>query len=197
MLQTFLRMGDEVTTIPRYMWGESGDMKGAGKTATGLSMLMGSVNITLKDQIKNFDDGVTKPYIRAHYFWNMEFNSKENIKGDFGVVAKGTGSLIAKEVKLETIVKYLQVISSFPELIQAIDVKKLNDILTDILELDSITKSANQLKSDADNAQQREVQNEEFTQKLELTKAISGGHINSEMLQTIMGGMHERKSSRV
>jgi len=188
MLQTFLQMGDEVTTIPRYMWGESGDVKGAGRTATGLSMLMGSVNITLKDQIKNFDDGVTKPYIRAHYFWNMEFSPKENIKGDFGVIAKGTGSLIAKEVKLETLVKYLQVISSFPELVQSIDVKKLNDALTDVLELDPITKSDAQLKAESEVNRANQQKQEQHVQNTEMIKAVSGGHIDSEVLQSILGG---------
>jgi len=150
-------------------------------------MLMGSVNITLKDQVKNFDEGVTKPYIRAHYFWNMEFSPKEEIKGDYNIVAKGTTSLIAKEVKLETLIKYLQVIGSFPEMIQTIDLKKLNDLLTDILEIESLTKSQEQLRSEAEVASMQAQQAQKFQQATELIKAASGGHIDPMMLQSLLG----------
>jgi len=194
MLNQFVQMGDEVTTIPRYMWGEQSQMKGAGQTATGLSMLMGSVNITLKDQIKNFDDGVTKPYIKAHYFWNMEFNPKENIKGDFNVVAKGTSSLIAKEVKLETLVRYLQVISSFPELIQSLDLKKVNDILTDSLELESLTKSKEQLQAEQQMRQQQAAHQQKTAERTEVLKAVSGGHIDIQQLQQLMEVMYGERA---
>ena len=33
------------------------------------------------------------------YQWNMEFNDKVNIKGDFQVLARGTRSLVAKELR--------------------------------------------------------------------------------------------------
>lgn len=103
----FMQMADESTTIPRYLQGDMKGIGGAGKTATGLSMMMGAANITLKDQVKNFDDGITKPFIRAMYFWNMEFNSKSEIKGDYGVVAKGSTNLIANEVKMERLNQFM------------------------------------------------------------------------------------------
>ena len=34
----------------------------------------GTIIRMLKDQIKNFDDGITIPFIKALYFWNMDFN---------------------------------------------------------------------------------------------------------------------------
>ena len=187
MLNTFLTMGDEVTTIPRYMWGEASKMgQGAARTASGLSMLMGSANITLKDQVKNFDDGITRDFIESMYFWNMEFNPKEDIKGDYNVIAKGTNSLIAKEVKLESIIKYLQVISSFPEMTQTLDLKKLNDTLTEVLDMKSFSKSDIQIQQDQD-AQQAAVKHDrDMAETLELIKAASGGHLDSQMLSSIM-----------
>ena len=103
----FKEYGDEVTTIPRYMWGEQAG--GAGRTASGLSMMMGSANITIKDQVKNFDDGITKPFITAMYHWNMQFNEDPGIKGDYTVVAKGTSSLIAKEVYANTLIQFASI----------------------------------------------------------------------------------------
>jgi hypothetical protein len=109
MVEFFLNSADEVTTVPRYMYGDTNQIEGAGKTATGLSMLMGAANITIKDQIKNYDDGVTKRFIKAMYFWNMDFNPKPDIKGDFEVHAEGTTSLVAKEVLIEQLMHWLTI----------------------------------------------------------------------------------------
>ena len=187
MLNIFLTMGDEVTTIPRYMWGETtGARAGAASTATGLSMLMGSANITLKDQVKNFDDGITRPYIKSHYFWNMEFSPKEEIKGDFSIVARGTSSLIAKEVKLESIIKYLQIISGFPEIIRTLDLKKLNDELTNILEMESFSKNKAVIDQEDVAMRQQQGDAQRFQETMELIKAASGGHLDPATLESII-----------
>lgn len=107
MIELFRSYGDEVTSIPRTMWGEASG--GAGRTASGMSMLMGSANITIKDQVKNFDDGITKPFITAMYHWNMKFNSDNDVKGDYAVVARGTSSLIAKEVRAQSLINFAQI----------------------------------------------------------------------------------------
>lgn len=104
MAEAFEKYGDEITTIPRYLWGDQA--QGAGRTASGLSMMLGSANITIKDQVKNFDDGITKPFIEAMYHWNMQFNMDETIKGDFSIVAKGTSTLVAKEVYSNSLMNF-------------------------------------------------------------------------------------------
>lgn len=69
--QFWANCADEIST-PRFNAGD-GNMSGAGKTATGLSMLMGASNILLKDHIKLFDDNVIAPFIRAMYRWLMQW----------------------------------------------------------------------------------------------------------------------------
>lgn len=98
--KVFSEFADELTT-PRFMQGETNNVKGAGETATGLSMLMGAANINLKDLVKEFDDNITKPFIKALYHWNMKFNKREDIKGDFSIIARGSSVLIAKEVQAQ------------------------------------------------------------------------------------------------
>lgn len=93
--------GDEIST-PRFQSGD-GNVSGAGKTASGLSMLMGAANILLKDHVRDFDDCVVAPFIRAMFRWNMQWNEDESIKGDYEVVASGSQSLIAKEVRAQQI----------------------------------------------------------------------------------------------
>lgn len=98
MAQTFEQNADEVTAIPRYMSGENAS-NGAAGTSSGLSMLMGAVNIVIKDLITAWDEGVTVSFIKALYHWNMKFNDDDAIKGDYDVKARGTASLVAKEVR--------------------------------------------------------------------------------------------------
>lgn len=106
MIELFRSYGDEITSIPRTMWGEPSGTN--ARTSGGISMLLGQANITIKDQVKNFDDGITKPFITAMYYWNMQFNADEDIKGDYAVVARGSSSLIAKEVKSQTLIQFAQ-----------------------------------------------------------------------------------------
>ena len=91
---------DEVSAVPRYMTGENVG-GGAGATKGGLSMLMGAANIMIKDQISAWDGGVTRPFITSLYRWNMQFNKDNEIKGDFDVKARGTASLVAREVRAQ------------------------------------------------------------------------------------------------
>jgi hypothetical protein len=97
---------DEVTT-PRFMSGDS-PTRGAAETASGLSMLIGAANITLKNLINHFDDGITRPFITDLYFWNMMFNPRDEIKGDFVISATGTSSLAGRDVQAQNVMRAVQ-----------------------------------------------------------------------------------------
>ena len=101
LADTMKQMIDESSAIPSYMHGEQDN--GVGRTVGGLSMLMGAANITVKDVVKNFDDGITKPFMGGMYHWNMQFNDREDIKGDYEVKALGSTSLIAKEIRAQSL----------------------------------------------------------------------------------------------
>jgi len=92
----FKQLGDEASTIPSYMHGEQDN--GVGRTVGGLSMLMGAATITLKDSVRNYDNGITKPFVEGMYYWNMQFNDRDDIKGDYKVKARGSTSLVAREI---------------------------------------------------------------------------------------------------
>ena len=66
-------------------------------------MLMGAANILLKDKVKDFDDCIVAPFIRSMFRWNMQWNPREDIKGDFEVVASGSQSLVAREVRAQQV----------------------------------------------------------------------------------------------
>lgn len=98
IVEMFEANADEVTAVPRYMGGEN-PTQGAAGTASGLSMLMGNTSIVMKDMITAYDEGITSPFIEALYRWNMQFNKDNAVKGDFNVKARGTASLVAKEIR--------------------------------------------------------------------------------------------------
>ena len=178
MIQFFMSASDEVTAIPRYMYGDTNQVGGAGKTATGLSMLMGAANVTLKDQIKNFDDGITVPFIRALYFWNMDFNDKEFIKGDFNVVARGSSSLIAREVKAESLMQFMGATNNPTDIMYTKRDNTLREYakVLDLDELDLI-KDRNTVKIEEKSRNEAAAEEQKFMRELAMIKATSGGHM--------------------
>ena len=100
IVEMFKENADDVTAIPRYMQGENAT-SGAAGTASGMSMLMANASIVMKDLITNYDEGVTRTFIDALYKWNMQFNPDNTCKGDFDIKARGTASLMAKEVRAQ------------------------------------------------------------------------------------------------
>ncbi|KHK04037.1 hypothetical protein [Desulfovibrio sp. TomC] len=113
----------DVLTVPRWVHGD-GNVSDAAKTLGGLSMLMGAMSINLAEMVKTFDDDVTSQFITALYFWNMDFNSRGDIKGDFNVVATGSTALMQKEVQSQRLMQFLS-LASQPELAGMINFAEL------------------------------------------------------------------------
>lgn len=178
MINFFMNAADDITTIPRFMYGESSQAQGAGKTATGLSMLMGAANVTLKEQIKNFDDGITKPFIKALYHWNMEFNPKEYVKGDFNIVATGSSSLVAREVRMESLMQFLNYTNNPTDLMYTNRGSVLKEMAKamDLGELQLI-KDANTIKMEEQSRAEQMSEERQFAMSLAAMKAQSGGHV--------------------
>jgi hypothetical protein len=90
MYQLSRQLADEETGIPSIMHGQTG-VSGTGRTAAGLSMLMGGANLSMKTVIKNIDDYLLKPLGEAYFQWNMQFNDNSpDIIGDLEIKPRGT-----------------------------------------------------------------------------------------------------------
>jgi len=92
----FVRQADEVTGIPNYVYGAGGGGSGAGRTASGLSMLMDNAAKGIKAAILSVDHVVTM-VVNRFYVHNMMYNPDPYIKGDFKIVARGAMGLVHKE----------------------------------------------------------------------------------------------------
>jgi hypothetical protein len=92
----FARQADEVTGIPNYIYGGGSGGSGAGRTASGLSMLMDNAAKGIKTAIGQVDK-VVEMVVNKFYIHNMMYNPDPYIKGDFKVVPKGAMGLLARE----------------------------------------------------------------------------------------------------
>lgn len=92
----FEQKADEVTNIPRYMYG-SEKIGGAGATASGLSMLMESANKGIKAAIGHIDKGTIRRVIEGFWMYNMLYNPDQSIKGDCKVIPRGSNAMLMRE----------------------------------------------------------------------------------------------------
>jgi len=108
MFDRFRQLADESTGIPSYSHGTTG-VQTTTRTAAGMSMLMGAAALSIKTVIKNIDDYLLKPLGKTLFYWNMQFNDdKPEIKGDLEIKARGTSSLMQKEVRSQRLMTFMQ-----------------------------------------------------------------------------------------
>lgn len=88
---------DIETGIPQPQQGEQGTH--TTPTVGGMAILQNAANIVFRRIVKNYDDQIITPTMRRLYDWNMQFNPREEIKGDMQVDARGTSVLLVKEVQ--------------------------------------------------------------------------------------------------
>lgn len=110
----FATRADEDTGIPRYITGDNAGIGGAGRTASGMSMLMGNAGKTIKQVIFNIDSHVLKPLIERLYIHNMMNADDPDLKGDVNIVAKGANSLVVKDAAQQRRNEFLQMALSNP-----------------------------------------------------------------------------------
>jgi hypothetical protein len=92
----FSKLADDHTGIPSYVYGDL-NVSGAGRTSSGLSMLMGAAGKSIRQVVMHIDASIIKPIVHRLYVYNMRYNENEAIKGDVQVVAKGAINLAVKE----------------------------------------------------------------------------------------------------
>jgi hypothetical protein len=95
--ERFARMADEHSGIPSYVSGDI-SVTGAGRTSSGLSMLMGAAGKGIRQVVGYIDSDVIKPVVERQFVFNMRFDEDETIKGDSVIVPRGASTLAVKEV---------------------------------------------------------------------------------------------------
>lgn len=105
--QNFARMADEQSGVPAYVYGD-GQVGGAGRTASGLSMLMGSAGKGIRQVVMHADFEVIGPTVTAQYNWNMQYVDDAAIKGDCDIIPRGAVTLANRDQLNVRRVEFLQ-----------------------------------------------------------------------------------------
>jgi hypothetical protein len=101
------QLSDESTGMPSFAHGSTGVM-GVGRTASGMSMLMGAAAQNIKAVVRNIDDYLLAPLGKALFAFNMQFNFDKDFVGDLEVVARGTESLMRNEIRSQRLLQFMQ-----------------------------------------------------------------------------------------
>jgi|TARA_R100000388_G_scaffold43048_1_gene32927 hypothetical protein len=104
-------LADDATGIPSYSHGQTG-VAGTGRTAAGISMLMGAAQLSIKSVVKNLDDYLLQPLGEALFAFNMQFDFDPEARGDLEIKARGTESLMKNEVRSQRLLQLLQMASN-------------------------------------------------------------------------------------
>lgn len=101
-------MADEQSAIPRYLTGESLS-GGAGRTASGLSMLMNNAAKVLQTVAANVDTNVLEPLIEALHEMIMLTDTSDLLTGQEQVQVLGSKVSAQKETERQRQLQFLQI----------------------------------------------------------------------------------------
>lgn len=100
-------MADEVSSLPRYMTGNE-KVGGAGRTASGLAMLMGNASKTLQNVAAAIDRDVMEPLLQELYDMIM-MTMPGVFRGDERVIVKGVNHAQKREQDRMRQLEFLQI----------------------------------------------------------------------------------------
>jgi hypothetical protein len=111
IIDKFSVMLDDVSTIPRYLTG-GGAGSGAGRTASGLSMLINNANKTLQNVADNIDNDIFRPLMQMLYDFIMLTDSTGMLRGDENIVVDGVRQAAKQEQDLTRQMEFLNTINN-------------------------------------------------------------------------------------
>lgn len=106
--KAFVDMADELSAIPKYLSG-GGAGGGAGRTASGLAMLMGNASKILQTVAANIDRDVLEPLLSALFDMVMLTDESAMLNGDEKVRVLGVAVAVQKETQRARQLEFLQI----------------------------------------------------------------------------------------
>lgn len=105
--KSFIDMADELSAIPKYLSG-AGTTSGAGRTASGLAMLMGNASKILQTVAANIDRDVLEPLLSSLFDMVMLTDTTGILTGDEKVRVLGVSVATQKETQRARQLEFLQ-----------------------------------------------------------------------------------------
>jgi len=156
----FMAISDEVSGIPRYMTGQH--VPGAGRTSSGLSMLMSNAGKSIKQVISNVDHDVMRPMLERQYQRNLRYSDDPDLIGDVQIVATGAMSLVVKEAEAVRKTDFLRLILESPIAQQIVGLPGTAELLRDLAgnlntNVDRLVPSREDVQKQQELAQQQQM----------------------------------------
>ena len=101
-------LADDISAIPRYLTGEAVS-GGAGRTASGLSMLMGNAQKVLQTVASNVDTDVIQPLLSALYDMIMLTDDTGMLTGEEQIVVNGVNVALQRDTERQKQLQFLQI----------------------------------------------------------------------------------------
>ena len=105
--ERFSKLADDHSGVPSYIYGDL-NVQGAGRTASGLSMLMGSAGKSIRQVVMHIDSDILKLVVHRQFVYNMRYDPDESIKGDAQIIPRGAINLAVKDTVNTRRVEFLQ-----------------------------------------------------------------------------------------
>ena len=105
--QQFISMADDISAIPKYVGGQAG-AGGAGRTASGLAMLMGNASKILQTVSANIDREIMEPALLQLADLIMLTDTTGLLTGEEKISVQGVQVAIQKETQRQRQVEFLQ-----------------------------------------------------------------------------------------
>lgn len=106
--EKFTQIADELSSIPRYVTG-SDRVGGAGRTASGLAMLMGNAAKILQTVAANIDGDVIEPAVQELYDLIMLTDKTGILRGDESINVLGVNVAMQRETQRQRQLEMLQI----------------------------------------------------------------------------------------
>jgi hypothetical protein len=164
----FMAISDEVSGIPRYMTGQH--VPGAGRTSSGLSMLMSNAGKSIKQVISNIDHDVMRPMLERQYQRNLRYSDDPDLIGDVQIVATGAMSLVVKEAEAVRKTDFLRLILESPVAQQIVGLPGTAELLRDLAgnlntNVDRLVPSREDVQKQQELAQQQAMMMQQMQQQ--------------------------------
>lgn len=185
VFEKFSARADEDTMIPRYMTGEN--TPGAGRTSSGLSMLISNAGKGIKQVISNIDKNVITPAIERLYQDNLRYSKDPELIGDVNIVATGATSLVIKEAEAVRRNEFLQVVLNSPVAQQIVGMDGTAELLRD--QAKNLSGNVDRIVPDRQQLSVVQQQQQTIAQLQEQLAMIMGEMQNAGMAPTAPGGM--------
>ena len=130
--EKFANMADEASALPKYLTG-SGATGGAGRTASGLAMLMDNASKVMQNVAANVDDDILTPCIEGLYEMVMLSSAGPQLRGDETIVVKGVTVAVQKETDRMRKLEFLQMTAN-PMDMQIMGIPGRAAVLEDVAE---------------------------------------------------------------